>query len=75
MHKNAKAASLRAAFPEEMGNDYTAEEMEGKETDGGVVIEARAEPVQHEQDPPREPETFLEKAEQAIGRATNSTQL
>ena len=30
VHKNAKAASLRAAFPEEMGNDYTSEEMEGQ---------------------------------------------
>jgi phage recombination protein Bet len=49
LHKVAKAASLRAAFPEEMGNDYAAEEMEGKEIDaGGIVIEGvaeRAEPV------------------------------
>lgn len=37
LHKVAKAASLRAAFPEE--GEYTAEEMEGKEIDaGGVVI-------------------------------------
>ncbi len=45
LHKNAKAASLRAAFPEEMGNDYTAEEMEGKEVEsGGIVIDGVAEP-------------------------------
>lgn len=38
LHKVAKAASLRAAFPEE--GEYTAEEMEGKEIEaGGVVIE------------------------------------
>ena len=42
LHKCAKAASLRAAFPEDA--DYTAEEMEGRtieEVDGnnGVVIE------------------------------------
>jgi hypothetical protein len=43
LHKVAKAASLRAAFPEE--GEYTAEEMEGKDIEhGGVVIEA--EPVQ-----------------------------
>lgn len=41
LHKVAKAAALRAAFPEE--GEYTAEEMEGKELDpgaGGVVIDA-----------------------------------
>lgn len=38
IHKVAKAASLRAAFPEDSG--YTAEEMEGKEIEaGGIVIE------------------------------------
>lgn len=30
LEKCAEAASLRAAFPEEMGNEYAAEEMEGK---------------------------------------------
>jgi phage recombination protein Bet len=34
--KCAKAASLRAAFPEEA--DYTAEEMEGKVIDAGVAV-------------------------------------
>lgn len=38
LHKVAKAAALRAAFPEE--GEYTAEEMEGKEIEqGGVVVE------------------------------------
>lgn len=51
-HKVAKAASLRAAFPEEMGNDYTSDEMEGKEIEsGGVVIDGHAEPSQHHQEP------------------------
>jgi phage recombination protein Bet len=43
LHKVAKAAALRAAFPEE--TDYTAEEMAGKTIDvGGVPIDD--EPVQ-----------------------------
>jgi len=38
LHKCAKAAALRAAFPEEVG--YAAEEMDGHEADaGGVTIE------------------------------------
>lgn len=48
VHKVAKAASLRAAFPEEMGNDYTSDEMEGKEIEsGGIVIDGHAEPSSH----------------------------
>jgi phage recombination protein Bet len=38
LHKCTKAASLRAAFPEE-GFDNVAEEMEGRETDGGITID------------------------------------
>ena len=38
--KCAEAAALRAAFPEEVGNEYAAEEMEGKTIDGVVVNEA-----------------------------------
>lgn len=46
LHKCAKAASLRAAFPEETGNDYAAEEMEGKEiAAGGIVIDGQPEPA------------------------------
>lgn len=49
IHKVAKAASLRAAFPEDSG--YTAEEMEGKEIEaGGIVIEH--EPVSAASPPP-----------------------
>src|SRR5690242_18219684 len=47
LHKVAKAASLRAAFPEE--GELVAEEMEGKVIeDGGIVIE-------HEDIPPPPP--------------------
>lgn len=58
LHKCAKAASLRAAFPEDAGNDYTAEEMEGKDISaGGIVIEGQAEPtnedaLQHDEPAP-----------------------
>ncbi len=38
--KCAEAAALRAAFPEEVGNEYAAEEMEGKMIDGVVVNDA-----------------------------------
>lgn len=81
LHKNAKAASLRAAFPEEAGNDYTAEEMEGKETDGGVVIEAEPIPeVVVVTNPgsgyPMPPlPTFIERVEAAVAKADNATKL
>lgn len=60
LHKVAKAAALRAAFPEE--GEYTAEEMEGKELDpsaSAVVIEAPAVP----QAPPPEPESEPDPAQ------------
>ncbi len=37
IEKCAEAAALRAAFPEEVGNEYTAEEMQGRSLDGGAV--------------------------------------
>jgi phage recombination protein Bet len=52
--KCAKAASLRAAFPEEAG-DYTAEEMEGRVIEaGGVPVPG--EPALIETPPASEPE-------------------
>jgi phage recombination protein Bet len=42
LHKCTKAAVLRTAFPEE-GLDYAAEEMDGHETDGGLIIDGVAE--------------------------------
>lgn len=37
IEKCAEAASLRAAFPEELGNEYAAEEMEGKIIDAEAI--------------------------------------
>jgi phage recombination protein Bet len=48
--KCAKAASLRAAFPEELGSQYAAEEMEGKDTTGGIVIPGTATEVPGEEE-------------------------
>ena len=44
LHKCALAAALRLGFPEDLGSDYAAEEMEGGEIgEGGVVIDGKAE--------------------------------
>lgn len=54
LHKVAKAAALRAAFPEEA--EHTAEEMEGKTIEaGGVVIEHDEIPDQPPPPPPKPP--------------------
>lgn len=63
LHKVAKAASLRAAFPEE--GELTAEEMEGKVTEaGGVVIdhEPSAGQIEHS----AEPEIDVEKVKSDV---------
>jgi phage recombination protein Bet len=44
LHKCALAAALRLGFPEDIGGDYAAEEMEGREIErGGVIIDEVAE--------------------------------
>lgn len=43
LDKCVEAAALRKAFPEELGNTYVAEEMEGRTIDGGGV--AAADPL------------------------------
>jgi phage recombination protein Bet len=44
VHKCALAASLRMGFPEDIGGDYSAEEMEGATiAGGGVTIDQEAE--------------------------------
>lgn len=42
LDKCVEAAALRKAFPEELGNTYAAEEMEGRELSDGPVIEGQA---------------------------------
>jgi phage recombination protein Bet len=58
LHKCALAAALRLGFPEDVGSDYAAEEMEGREVaSGGVIIDQ--EPVENspnQQEPKAEPE-------------------
>ena len=53
LDKAAEAAALRAAFPEELGNDYAAEEMEGQIIDH---VEAAAAPPRPTRDQFIEPE-------------------
>lgn len=43
--KCAEAASLRAAFPEELGSTYAAEEMEGRTIEGSAVAMQQVQPV------------------------------
>lgn len=45
IEKCAEAAALRRAFPEELGNDYAAEEMEGHSIDDGRAPRAPAAAV------------------------------
>jgi phage recombination protein Bet len=55
LEKCALAASLRRAFPDELGDEWTAEEMAGKEThanipDAEIVTVGNAKDVDHVQD-------------------------
>jgi phage recombination protein Bet len=57
LEKCAEAAALRAAFPEELGNEYAAEEMEGKVLDAeamgvpeAVGVPKNARPAQAKRD-------------------------
>lgn len=87
LHKCAKAASLRAAFPEECG-DYAAEEMEGKMIDdpaAAPIIEGTATRIEEEPgetepqagqpemiDPSQISENVKKKTEALVARARKS---
>ena len=64
IEKCAEAGALRAAFPEEIGNDYAAEEMEGQ-----VIIDAEATTAPAKRvpppAPPREPPAAARPPEKA----------
>ncbi len=51
IEKCAEAAALRKAFPEEIGNDLTAEEMHGRRIDGDVAQVEAATPAPKRQAP------------------------
>lgn len=53
VHKCALAASLRLGFPEDIGGDYSAEEMEGATIAGGGVTIDHEPPAPEREDPPR----------------------
>ncbi|KRE08175.1 hypothetical protein ASE61_00725 [Bosea sp. Root670] len=56
IEKCAEAAALRKAFPEELGNQLTAEEMEGRRVEGDVAVAEVAE-VSQRRLPPAPPVT------------------
>ena len=58
LDKCVEAAALRKAFPEEIGNDMTAEEMEGRTIDGTVNVATavpETSPQQTRMEPPEPP--------------------
>lgn len=66
LDKCVEAAALRKAFPEELGNIYAAEEMEGREINDGAAVESVAsrQPPKPPAPPapPAEDETVIEDA-------------
>ena len=70
LHKCAKAASLRAAFPEDLGSVYAAEEMEDRETAAaGPTIEATAE---MRREPVSEESEFMVRAASRLSAALSN---
>ncbi|UIY28749.1 phage recombination protein Bet [Neorhizobium galegae] len=62
LDKCVEAAALRKAFPEELGNVYAAEEMEGREIADGVTIEHEVVKPKHQ--PPRPPSAAAQAPKQ-----------
>lgn len=69
LEKCAEAASLRAAFPEELGGEMTAEEMHGRVIDGAPSGATAAAAETGEMTPPRPKQSEFERkfAEQERG--------
>lgn len=84
LEKCAEAAALRRAFPEEIGNEYAAEEMEGRNLGGGtgeiidavLVSDKKPERADFQTQPkdaksdakPAEPEQFSEEDQREADR-------
>ena len=63
IEKCAEAASLRKAFPEELGNQLTAEEMEGRRVEGDFGGAEITEPVKRQPPAPPKAKDEIEDAE------------
>ena len=63
IEKCCEAAVLRKAFPEEIGNEYAAEEMQGRVLDDDTVPVAQI-PEQQRQEPPRPSRPAQQQVEQ-----------
>ena len=75
LDKCVEAAALRKAFPEELGNVYAAEEMEGREIADGVTIDHAKPKPPAPPAPPKPPAEVIEMKPQASEPAEVSSDL
>jgi len=68
LDKCVEAAALRKAFPEELGNIYAAEEMEGRSIDGMTIEHAEPKAPPTPPKPPVPPRETIEHKHQDDGR-------
>ncbi len=69
IEKCAEAAALRKAFPEEIGNDLTAEEMHGRRVDADFAGPEVAEPARRQPPAPPKVEDAVVTEVKPAGRA------